>query len=130
MKPAASFCLTAASNRATVSSTEYLLGLVIRPSSAACAVAGPVQIASESAKLAGTRFLKLIRIPNVLLVSPDRTQRGARDVKAQYIIGRTTRRAREANPGCAPTDTSGSMICLMSEFGHELSRRDVCAKFL
>src|SRR6266566_7086995 len=66
MKPAASFCLTAASNRATVSSTEYLLGLVIRPSSAACAAAGPAQIASESAKLAATRFLKLIRIPNVL----------------------------------------------------------------
>src|ERR1700687_2617662 len=69
MKPAASFCLTAASNRATVSSTEYLLGLVIRPSSAACAAAGHIQIASESARLAGTRFLKLIGIPDLWLVS-------------------------------------------------------------
>src|SRR5260370_11889975 len=68
MKPAAFFCLTAASNRATVSFTEYLLGLVIRPSSAACAVAGPVQIASESARLARARFLKLIGIPDLLLV--------------------------------------------------------------
>src|SRR5258706_15170733 len=66
MKPASFFCLTAASNRATVSCTEYLLGLVITPSSAACA--DPVQIASESARLAATRLLKLIRIPNVLLV--------------------------------------------------------------
>src|SRR5258707_15494557 len=99
MKPAASFCLTAASNRATVSSTEYLLGLVIRPSSAACAVAGPMQIASESARLAGTRFLKLIRVPDVWLVSPDRTQWLARGVKAQYSIGRTGRRAREQIPG-------------------------------
>src|ERR1700704_4814592 len=78
MKPAASFCLTAASNRATVSCTEYLLGLVIRPSSAACAVAAPVHIASESAKLARAHFLKLIGIPN-MLVSSDRTQRPARD---------------------------------------------------
>src|SRR5712672_1584257 len=81
MKPATSFCLTAASNRVTVSFTEYLLGLVITPSSAACAVAGPVHIASESAKLA-TRFLKLIGIPN-MLVSSDRTQRPARGVKAR-----------------------------------------------
>jgi hypothetical protein len=47
--------ITAASNRVTVSFTEYLLGLVIKPSSAACAVAGPPRlIASESAKLART----------------------------------------------------------------------------
>src|SRR5258706_3630311 len=83
MKPATSFCLTAASNRVTVSSTEYLLGLVITPSSAACAVAGPVHIANESAKLA-TSFLKLIGIPN-MLVSSDRTQRPARGVKARRI---------------------------------------------
>src|SRR6476660_7612308 len=74
MKPAASLCLTAASNRATVSSTEYLLGLVIRPSSAACAVAGPRQIASENIRIAGTRFLVLIRIPDSWLISPDRAE--------------------------------------------------------
>src|SRR5207248_545270 len=99
MKPAASLCLTAASNRATVSSTEYLLGLVIRPSSAACAAAGPMQIASESARLAGTRFLKLIRIPDMLLVSPDRTEWPALGVKALYTIGSKTRRARQSNSG-------------------------------
>src|SRR5258705_10009194 len=84
MKPATSFCLTAASNRVTVSFTEYLLGLFITPSSAACAVAGPVHIASESAKLARAHFLKLIGIAN-MLVSSDRTQRPARDVKARRI---------------------------------------------
>jgi len=53
-----------------------------------------MQIASESARLAGARFLKLIRIPDMLLVSPDRTQSPALGVKAQYTIGSTTRRAR------------------------------------
>src|SRR5882672_3209170 len=85
MKPAASFCLTAASNRVTVSFTEYLLGLVIRPSSAACAVAEPAHIASASAKLARARFLKLIGSPNLLLVSPDRTQRPSRGVKLRSV---------------------------------------------
>src|SRR5258707_8056556 len=78
MKPATSFCFTAASNRVTASFTEYLLGLFITPSSAACAIAGPVHIASESAKLARAHFLKLIGIPN-MLVSSDRTQRPARE---------------------------------------------------
>ena len=83
MKPATSFCLTAASNRVTVSFTEYLFGLVITLSSAACAVAG-VHIASESAKLARAHVLKLIGIPNMLVLS-DRTQRPARDAKAPRI---------------------------------------------
>src|SRR5204863_7352512 len=85
---------------------EYLLGLVIRPSSAACAVAGPMQIASESARLAEARFLKLIRIPDMLLVSPDRTPSPALGVKALYTIGSTTRRARQSNSGRPPIDTS------------------------
>jgi hypothetical protein len=50
--------------------------------SAACAIAGPVQIASESARLAGMRCLKLIRIPDVLLVSPDRTH-----CSLDYLVG-------------------------------------------
>ena len=57
MKPAASRCLTASENRVTVSLTEYLLDLVIRPSSAACAT--PPQIASETTKLVRF-FLKVI----------------------------------------------------------------------
>jgi hypothetical protein len=73
MKPIASFCLTAASNRVTVSSTEYLLGLVIRPSPAARAAAGDVPIASESARLARACFLKLKKIPD-MSVSPDWAQ--------------------------------------------------------
>jgi hypothetical protein len=44
----------------TVSFTEYLLGLVIRPLSAACAATALTHIASESAKLARARFLKLM----------------------------------------------------------------------
>src|SRR5258708_25968710 len=86
MKPTVSFRLTAASNRVTVSVTEYLLGLVIMPSSAACAVAAPVHIASESAKLAWAHFLKLIGIPN-MLVSSDRTQRPARDDDWALVYG-------------------------------------------
>jgi hypothetical protein len=74
VKPEAFFCLTAASNRIMVSFTEYLLGLVIRPSSAACAVAALAHIASESANLARTRFLKLIEIPRLSLVSLDQTR--------------------------------------------------------
>src|SRR5580700_8827828 len=69
MKPAASFCLTASSNRVTVSFTEYLLGLVIRPSSAACAA--PPHIVRESTKLVRF-FLKVIKFPNLLLVSSGR----------------------------------------------------------
>src|SRR5258706_13771922 len=63
MKPAASFSLTAAPNRVTVSFTEYLLGLVISPSSTACAVAEAAHIASRIAKVAGARFLRLMGIP-------------------------------------------------------------------
>jgi hypothetical protein len=63
VKPAASLSLTAASNRVTVYFTEYLLGFVIRPLSAACAVATLTHIASESNKLARPRFLKLIVFP-------------------------------------------------------------------
>jgi hypothetical protein len=46
------------------------------PSSAAYELAGPVHIASESAKLARARFLKLIGVPTFFL--PDRLLDGAR----------------------------------------------------
>jgi hypothetical protein len=57
-----------------VSFTEYLLGLVIRPPSAACAVAALARIASESANRGRTLFLNLIEIFRLSLVSPDQTR--------------------------------------------------------
>src|SRR6516165_7051018 len=48
MNPAASRSFTAASNRLTVSLTEYLLGLVIKPSSAAYAATVVVHAAIEA----------------------------------------------------------------------------------
>src|ERR1700756_1557231 len=96
MKPAASLCLTASSNRVTVSFTEYLLGLVIRPSSAACAA--PPHIVRESTKLVRF-FLKVIKFPNLLLVSLGRP----RDVRLYPNSGAIA--DIPAGPGCA---TSGS----------------------
>jgi hypothetical protein len=69
-----------------------------------------MQIASKSARLAGTRFLKLMRIPDMLLVSPDRAEWPARGVKALYTIGSTTRRARQSNSTHPPMATSESTV--------------------
>src|SRR5258707_15607021 len=43
-----------------------------------------MQNASQSARLGGARFLKLMRIPDMLLVSPDRTERPARGEGVVY----------------------------------------------
>src|SRR5215469_11930786 len=75
MNPAASLCFTAVSNRTTVSFTEYLLGFVIRPSSAAYVVIAVTHMTSETASPTNKHLVTLILLllcsyPSKRLSSP------------------------------------------------------------